>query len=587
MKGVDSPRGGLPAIFLSGMAPAVVLFLAIPGVIYRANLAEFDGALDPLLPYAVLFVTWAVVWGAAAAARRGRIDHVAAGLFWVGLYFFLSDLVAPVQMGVIQGELETPSEPLSLTLIEFGLAATLIGASRFLPRALVHKAGAVFVTVLAAGAVYDLVSAWPRQPTEGEIVEQPPVASSNRPNVYHLTFDAYSSLFFLEALDRLSARDQFDGFAFFPDNRVNYFFTSLSSASYMTGTFFQGEGLEAWLSTIRDSGLIKDFADQGYVNWTYVQNSSWVHEKAGNVTTNQQMGETFNRFLKTLSFSDLWLLRVAPNFLQADAYWESKGLASRAYSRWTGESSPASSEDARTFTSLLVMQRLIEDERRRPATGQYVYGHLYMPHGPSVLDENCEYVPAGTDYEAQTTCATRMIVEFVDELKRLGRYDDSIIVLHSDHGSWPIGLTPDETGQLGEGWPALVDNRRSMSPPWIDNQTRALLAVKRAEAAQAPLEVSGRMTQLLDLRPTLWDVAFGKSPSEALGLSVFSDSFPIERDIHMYLGYKQLTREGAEVFVGDRGHSGSMHHLSIDAQHRWTRHPDLPTRLGSGRSLLR
>ncbi len=584
MKNPKSPRRAWLSIFLSGLAPAVVLFLSIPGVIYRANVSEFDGALQPLLPYALLPATSALVWGAATAGRkRLPVDAAAAGLFWVGLFFFLCDLTAPVQLGTIQGELETPGEPLSLTLLELGLAVALIGASRFVPRALVHSAGAVFVTVLAAGAVYDLASAWP-PPTETATQEIPadaagPAQAGDRPNIYHLTFDAYSSLVFLEELDRLGSRDRFNGFVFFPHNRVNYFFTTLSTTSYMTGTLFQGASLRAWSNTMRTSGLIKDFADQGYKNWTYVLASSRVHERAGNVTTNQQMGETFNRFLKMLSFGDLWLLRVAPNFLQADVYWESRGLVSRSYSRWTGESAPASSEDARTVSSLLLMKQLIHDERRRPASGQYVYGHIYLPHGPSVLDEDCEYVPAGTSYEVQATCVTRMMVELINELKRLGRYESSIIVLHSDHGSWPIGLPPQETDQLGEGWPALVDNTRSITPASIDNQTRALLAIKRAEPGQAPLQVSGRMTQLLDLRPTLWDLAFGMSPSDALGLSVFSDSFPAERDIHMYLGYKQLSPAGDDVFVGDRGHSGSMHHLSIDRRHRWTRHPDLPTSL--------
>ena len=113
-----------------------------------------------------------------------------------------------------------------------------------------------------------------------------------------------------------------------------------------------------------------------------------------------------------------------------------------------------------------------------------------------------------------------------------------------------------------------------MPPAWIDNQTRALLLVKPPKAPQIPLAVSERQTQLIDLRATLWNLAFSE-PSDDSGTSIFANK--PSREVPLFMGYKQRTDDERDVFVGGPGHTGAIHDLTLSPDGTWTRHPDVPT----------
>jgi hypothetical protein len=93
---------------------------------------------------------------------------------------------------------------------------------------------------------------------------------------------------------------------------------------------------------------------------------------------------------------------------------------------------------------MVMLRRLLRDERQRPADGQHVYADAALPHGPFGLNQDCRYVGRPPErrarveqrraYLSQAGGALRLASAFLDELKRLGRLDAATIVLHADTG---------------------------------------------------------------------------------------------------------------------------------------------------------
>ncbi len=109
---------------------------------------------------------------------------------------------------------------------------------------------------------------------------------------------------------------------------------------------------------------------------------------------------------------------------------------------------------AQPVVSRLSMESLLELEPRLPARGRYTFVHLLLPHNPYVLRSDCGHESAlgRVSLREQTECTLRLLVRFLETLRRLDRLDGSVVVVHGDHGSGEVlrdgRLVPDEAAWL-------------------------------------------------------------------------------------------------------------------------------------------
>lgn len=69
--------------------------------------------------------------------------------------------------------------------------------------------------------------------------------------------------------------------------------------------------------------------------------------------------------------------------------------------------------------------------------GAFKFIHLYGPHFPFNMDENGQDVGVGkSDQPRQAKGSFMLAKRYIEELKRLGVYDDATIVITADHGIW-------------------------------------------------------------------------------------------------------------------------------------------------------
>ncbi len=143
----------------------------------------------------------------------------------------------------------------------------------------------------------------------------------------------------------------------------------------------------------------------------------------------------------------------------------------------------------------------------------FLFFHIYEPHTPFEAPEPFSSM-FPLPYDAEIAAADAVIGDLIDELEALGVYDNSIIILMSDHGE---GL-----GDHGETEHGVLLYRESIQVPLI---------VKMPGQRNGGTRVS-TPAQLVDIFPTILDL-LGQDPLEELpGLSLLAldeslDSRPI------------------------------------------------------------
>jgi hypothetical protein len=344
----------------------------------------------------------------------------------------------------------------------------------------------------AAWIATDVVSFARRyQPAPEGVAFRIPPQRSPGPNIYHFVFDEYDSELFERVLSPDVER-ALSGFEFYEDAESVARVTTLSVASILTGRRVDGlSDKEAVARLDTELSLVPWLRKAGYATYAYVP-SFWqttlptfdvvqVHGRDGIMPWSPE-----HRGL----FRALWAATCSPEWMHPHLPRQTVKLIN-----FQGRFMPSSQAAA----SSLGARQALADERRRPDRGQYVFLHVMFPHPPYILDETCDnHLPEPSDVPVQQAkCANRLMLEWISELKRLGRFEPSLIILQADHGD-----PTDYSAPVLK--PGVTTDDRSL---------RSLLLVKRAGrgAAGGLQRVDGPVT-LLDVAPTILATASATHP---------------------------------------------------------------------------
>ena len=170
----------------------------------------------------------------------------------------------------------------------------------------------------------------------------------------------------------------------------------------------------------------------------------------------------------------------------------------------------------------------------------FLFFHIYEPHLPHTPPEPFRS-RWGDTYEGEIATADAVVGRLLDELRRLGVYDESLIFVLSDHG--------EEFGEHGEEGHGLLLYRQSLQVP---------LMVKFPNSTDGPAPWAGARhphpVQLADVTPTVFDVLdLPEAPDQTSGarslLRLLEGSDDVaERPIfsetlypRIHYGWKELT----------------------------------------------
>ena len=503
---------------LAAMLPAVVICVVFPTYYYLGNHQLLAGVGPAFVVFAGIFVC-ALALVLSLSTRAGeRSEMVLRTLFFFGVYLLFADIVSPLKVGPIAegDELLSIQEPRHESIALLALAALVFAVGFFAQwNRRVKTFGSVVVcTLLAANlgslswlVVSEAAGIASTGPTEG--------TGSGGGNVYHFVFDEQGADF-EELAAELNVREHFDGFTFFPKTLCNSVYTVLSIASFMSGTLPEPDRIKDWKELWQSElGILGSFQALGY-RVSDCQSFRPGYRRADVSVKAEDIELGARHDSESAVFIDHVLLRLAPTFLRQELFIAGRGVVSRFLSPAGGAKQHFRSRlEAAAPRSVDMVSRLLREEATRAPIGEYVFAHVMIPHLPYFLDRDLNRRDGGTSYREQSLAAARLMVQIVQRLKELGRYENSTIIFHSDHGrSRGAGDLPVE----------------------LLKSPDALLLIKRP-GASGPLRVSSRAAQLLDLAPTLYALVGIGRRFENGGLDLFSPIRGEPNDVHI-INYK-------------------------------------------------
>jgi len=181
----------------------------------------------------------------------------------------------------------------------------------------------------------------------------------------------------------------------------------------------------------------------------------------------------------------------------------------------TDETSPYITDDFRYYANLkekgLSVSGIVNES--------LIYIHLQGPHPPLHMDENVQWVEESTLIE-QTKGSFRIVYEYLRQLKEIGMYESSLIIVMGDHGNY-----------VGDD---------------LEKPAHAGLFVKPAGSAGTPLDVSHAPVSPDQLHATLMEGLFGTDGGFGPTFFDISEGDDIVRKYDINLWRYEITGDGRD-----------------------------------------
>jgi hypothetical protein len=375
----------------------------------------------------------------------------------------------------------------------------------------------------------------------------------------------------------------FNGFTFFEKNRSNYDDTFASNSSLRSGSYYSNGPFKSWDNVQLNPGLFGEIKRFGYQLNQYTDNHNVLYDNAVEIKLNEQMLHEYV-FKPSAAAKLLMFYNRFTKYILSERIGKGTRLAFsnlfKHFNIWLKSKKELPSFPLDGFLlsdfilSLPLMLYFINNEKYRPGSNQYNFIHLMQPHSPFVWTHSFTY--AQSSFEEQILCSINLMNLLIVELKRLGRFDTSLIIFHADHGWNDIGLSYPYLGEVPENILDKIEKTILYPPSRFLNRSHSLLMIKPPGSdSKKPLEISHRLTQLVDIPSTIshllgWDIQTEQ------GAPIFSDQWNEQREIHMFAGLHRYNRLGLKCDFGKHFLKGKLAHFSLNADNKWIVYPDVP-----------
>ena len=499
------------------------------------------GLKDVWQPIAVATCIAVVVLTLVISLLKGRVFNVVlAALFAFGLCCYLQAMFLNGGIPVTDGREIDWREHRFTAIWTLAIWAVVIGAALW--AGVKHRRIATgVITVLSASLILvqgvaigsffsDMAIADEKQnaadavaANDYRITDKGLFTVSPNSNVIVFVLDTYDTTDMMQVMrDMPEVKDRLAGFTWFK-NSVGSMSPTRYGAPYLwTGIYPEADQpLEEFIvDRFKKNTFLDDLGDAGYSIGLYTdtigdmlltdeERRNLIYDKTINIKAPESGSVLLvdtKGILKTTLLCSLY--RNLPWFAKPFFYYTTDGMnQSMVVERYVGDSeveAPYVMDDALWYESL--KQRGLSFEEGSNGVGAYRYIHLDGTHGPYVLDEYGGKPGTLTTVEKQACGSMRMVLDYIDELKRLDAFDNSTIIITADHGIW------------FESYPGPL--------PWLSS---ALMLVKPAnQPDNQELQVSNAEIIAHDIFPTIIEAIGGDSQKYG-GASIF-DQNEVGRD---------------------------------------------------------
>ena len=513
-----------------------------------------------------------VLFGFAVSKAGPTIRY---GFIALASYILIRDIVAPFpSITIDSGSKKITYQSIDLILDVGAAFAALVLALALARFSSLRKLAAIFFAVFVAVDVATNIVGLVKTGgvTDSTVAEQP---ATDKPNVYHLVFDGFPGSFFLETAEQLNVLDEFDGFILFDKAKANHYPTYASMASMMLSEYFSdtnetfSDWIFSWKKPDAKVGLLNKMTDGGYALHQYTD----IPVNAA--ATPSQTRLTSEVMSRVNLIQAIYAARLSPvAFRQTALDTVSEYLSQMRYG--ARASSPL---DYRAWDSPRLFSTMVAGESGRPNTGQYVFYHGFNPHGPHPVQLDCTPTETQSSFNA-LGCSINSMLELIRELKVLGRYDDALIVIHSDHGN--NRNEPNPGGEYFDIEFSKAFNQYFWYPEspvgGEINHYRmvAPLLLVKLPGSKQPFRIDHReLAEIADIGPTIYAAA-GLPVETKRGAPLFSEKHASKREISMFLEVLAWRGNRMEDGRPKPAHEWEMPYLIYRPGDRWELRPAVP-----------
>ena len=295
---------------------------------------------------------------------------------------------------------------------------------------------------------------------------------SDKHNVIVLAVDSFD-INFAEEVTQNSPEyfSEFDGFTWYKNTTPHYHRTFPSVAYTFTGvdSFYKNDYDTAMAKAWENNNFFKDMKEAGYGVRIYTQqkyvnpDGEYLMEYLDNYKV---IEPEINNLKLEKEMMMLSLYRTAPVALKP--FFETDTTqANSAYSLKNNERI--------SLTDYAFYDRLTSDKlntSNESEKGTFSYYLFKGCHAPYVFDENCEPTSEKVTVKEATRGALTNVSEYLKQLKELGIYDNSTIIITADHGKSGTITEYDDSRVVSLFYKprgAKGDMKESMSPQQLVN----------------------------------------------------------------------------------------------------------------------
>jgi hypothetical protein len=462
--------------YLSLLATPVLLFISTSIPLYLDNQSELGHQISVLAPFVSLVLITSAIGALVWMLPESKARAISLWLYYLaGPCFLLFSLVKNYSIFNL-------NQPGGF----YFLVGAYLSLSIFLAYRINVRLVSGFIALLAIMFISADLGRFALNETtreENKPVSNELITNNSLPNIYHIILDAYQSDIFETTIDNQLESD-LAGFTFYSDTSSLYNMTSWSIPSVFLGAAYNFDSslLEYQHKAFNEEdSLLKLLKDNDYSTFALMRNlyprkiplfdSVLYHDENINIKPIDN----------TNSFISLWVYRNMPDFVTANLanrnlFIDRKDITAFDKKVFLSDTAP--------LESFLSFRNFIRTEKSLPAHGRYTFIHLLMPHSPYVFSSDCSKY-GGSDVVEQSRCSTKLIVKLIEVLKSLKRFEESLIIIHGDHGDF---YTYNDS---------ILEKTKQRS-----HKTLLLMKAGGVDATKG-LRISNRKTSLLDILPTV------------------------------------------------------------------------------------
>lgn len=508
--------------YLLAVALVSTALLAPALQIYLGNVDQFSTSLVPTLRltglFAVVCLLTLLVFLKYCSARSrtvvGLTLAVLSILFWIQSSFLVWDY------GVLDGSAIDWTEKRSYALIDtttwIAVIALSVALIRFKKSKLVVQAALILWAVQLIPIMFNIVdkqsSLSDKPNTYSDDAMQNIASFSKNKNVLHIVLDAFQADVFEQLIaaqdNSRYYNESFKGFTYYRETMGIFPRTKYSVPAFLAGKVYDNATESGYIESVMKGKTILSVAEQNQFKIDIVADGAYQigqykdlpHDNILDLNDLPALGRESSEAALLL---DLTLFRILPGFLKPKIYNDQKWTISRIV---RGDSEHLNFE---YFTNAIFLNVFIDTMTANREAPTYKYIHLFSTHGAKVVNKDCRYAGAAYPHKRRTytymaKCTLDSMAQLINKMKTLGIYDNTLILIHADHGGWVWNLRrPMDDSDIGFQLPS--DSKPRLLPVTIRAAASPLLAIKTPNAT-GHISTSNKQATLMDIPDTVSDI---------------------------------------------------------------------------------